>query len=102
MGGVIECQYANEPNDRRNTPVTLLALAAVGLLEAIKRERRKSVLSLTDEISCVSKRSKRLIGKRGVSVGKVTALLENKNNVTQGNWASFTRRMLTGFMRSGH
>ena len=30
--------------------------------------------------------------KSGVSVGKVKALLENKEVLTQGNWVSFEKR----------
>ncbi|EMW0509761.1 MULTISPECIES: MerR family transcriptional regulator [Enterobacter] len=37
---------------------------------------------------------KRLM-KTGVSVGKVKALLENKEELTQGNWASFQEEMMT-------
>lgn len=37
---------------------------------------------------------KRLM-KTGVSVGKVKALLENTEVMTQGNWASFQEEMLT-------
>ncbi|CAH5876592.1 HTH-type transcriptional repressor BluR [Enterobacter cloacae] len=40
---------------------------------------------------------KRLM-KTGVSVGKVKALLENTEVMTQGNWASFQEEMLTGAM----
>ncbi|STQ12416.1 HTH-type transcriptional repressor YcgE [Enterobacter cloacae] len=37
---------------------------------------------------------KRLM-KSGVSVGKVKALLENKEVMTQGNWAAFQEEMMT-------
>lgn len=86
-------QYRRSGRTMRYQPRYVACLAApLWIVEAAAK--RRGHRQFDDEDILRIEEIKRLM-KTGVSVGKVKALLENTEVMTQGNWASFQEEMLT-------